>query len=105
MGLLPVGLQVEDRSRDSDLCFRDVKEIPVSDKQKIEDMISQNEQASIALEPELTGLVDVQRFFTRTDLEFAQLFQKLAPGALDGGNRENLSRWLKEIRKRSHRST
>jgi nicotinamidase-related amidase len=58
----------------------------MSDDQKIEEMIRQKERAPIALEPERTALVviDVQRFFTRPDSEFAQLFQELAPGTLDG---------------------
>jgi hypothetical protein len=77
----------------------------VSDKQKIEEIMRQEEQAPIALEPERTAFVDVRCFFTRTDSEFVQVFQKLAPGTLDGGNWEDLSCWLKEIRKRPHRST
>jgi nicotinamidase-related amidase len=58
----------------------------MSDDQKVEEMIRQKERAPIALEPERTALVviDVQRFFTRPDSEFAQLFEELAPGSLDG---------------------
>jgi len=54
--------------------------------EKIQEMIRQKEQAPIALDPQRTGLiiVDVQRFFTRPDSEFAQVFQRLAPGAVDG---------------------
>jgi hypothetical protein len=77
----------------------------VSDKQKIEEIMGQKAQAPIALEPERTAFVDIRCLFMRIDSAFVQVFQKLAPGTLDGGNREDLSCWLKEIRKRSHRST
>jgi hypothetical protein len=70
----------------------------VSDKQKIEEFMRQKEHAPIAV------FVDVQCFFARTDSEFVQVFQELAPGKLDDGNWEDLSRWLKEIRKRLQRS-
>jgi nicotinamidase-related amidase len=58
----------------------------MSEDQKIEEMIRQKGQAPVALEPERTALliVDVQRFFTRPDSDFAQVFQTLSPGALDG---------------------
>lgn len=58
----------------------------MSEDQKVEKMIRQKERAPIALEPERSALVviDVQHFFTRPDSDFAQLFQKLAAGALDG---------------------
>jgi nicotinamidase-related amidase len=58
----------------------------MSEHEKIQEMIRQKEQAPIALDPGRTALVivDVQRFFTRPDSEFAQVFQKLAPGAIDG---------------------
>jgi nicotinamidase-related amidase len=64
-----------------------MKEVPgMTEDQMIEQMIRQKEQAPIALDPARTALVviDVQRFFTRPDLEFAQVFQKLSPGAIDG---------------------
>jgi len=58
----------------------------MTEHEKIEEMIRQKEQAPIALDRARTALVivDVQRFFTRADSEFAQVFQKLAPGVLDG---------------------
>jgi nicotinamidase-related amidase len=58
----------------------------MTEHQKIEEMIRQKERAPIALDPRRTALVivDVQRFFTRPDSEFAQVFQRLAPGATDG---------------------
>jgi len=58
----------------------------MTDHEKIQEMIRQKEQAPIALDPGRTALVivDVQRFFTRRDSEFAQIFQKLSPGAIDG---------------------
>ena len=58
----------------------------MTEHEKIQEMIRQKEQAPIALDPGRTALVivDVQRFFTRPDSEFAQVFQKLAPGAIDG---------------------
>ena len=79
----------------------------MTEHEKIQEIIRKKRQAPVALDPRRTALiiVDVQRFFTRPESEFAQVFQKLAPGTLDGGNREDLSCWLKEIRKRSHRST
>ena len=72
----------------------------MSDDQKIEEMIRQKERAPIALEPERTALVviDVQRFFTRPDSEFAQLFEELAPGALDGYFQRVNSSVLSKIR-------
>src|SRR5271167_1838533 len=61
-------------------------DIAMTDHEKIQEMIRQKEQAPIALDPGRTALVivDVQRFFTRRDSEFAQIFQKLSPGAIDG---------------------
>src|SRR5215469_14001948 len=58
----------------------------MTEHEKIQEMIRQKEQAPIALDPRRTALVvvDVQRFFTRQDSEFAQVFQRLAPGATDG---------------------
>jgi biuret amidohydrolase len=58
---------------------------PVSDDQKIEEMIRQKEHAPIALQFERTALVvvDVQRFFTRPD-DFAQVFHSFSPDALEG---------------------
>src|SRR5215472_2127895 len=58
----------------------------MTEDQMFEQMIRQKEQAPIALDPARTALVivDVQRFFTRPDSEFAQVFQKLSPGAIDG---------------------
>ena len=72
----------------------------MSDDQKVEEMIRQKERAPIALEPERTALVviDVQRFFTRPDSEFAQLFEELAPGALDGYFQRVNSSVLSKIR-------
>src|SRR5215472_4571232 len=54
--------------------------------EKIQEMIRLKEQAPIALDPQRTALVivDVQRFFSRPDSDFAQVFQRLAPGAIDG---------------------
>jgi biuret amidohydrolase len=63
------------------------KEISMmTEHEKIQEMIRQKEQAPLALDPKRTALiiVDVQRFFTRPDSEFAQVFQRLAPGAIDG---------------------
>jgi len=57
-----------------------------TEHEKIREMIRQKEQSPLALDAGQTALmiVDVQRFFTRPDSEFAQVFQKLAPGAIDG---------------------
>jgi nicotinamidase-related amidase len=58
----------------------------MTEHEKIQEMIRQKQQAPIALDPRRTALVviDVQRFFTRQDSEFAQVFQRLSPGATDG---------------------
>jgi nicotinamidase-related amidase len=58
----------------------------MTEDQMIEQMIRQKEQAPIAIDPTRSALVviDVQRFFTRPDSEFAQIFQMLSPGAIDG---------------------
>ena len=58
----------------------------MTEHDKIQEIIRHKEQLPIALDPGRTALVivDVQRFFTRPDSEFAQVFQKLAPGSLDG---------------------
>jgi nicotinamidase-related amidase len=58
----------------------------MTDHEKIQDMIRQKEQAPIAIDPARCALVivDVQRFFARPDSAFAQVFQKIAPGATDG---------------------
>jgi nicotinamidase-related amidase len=66
----------------------------------IEEMIWQKELAPIALDSAKTALVviDVQRFFTRPDSEFGQIFQKLSPGAIDGYFRRVNSTVLAKIR-------
>jgi len=71
----------------------------MTDDQKIEEMIRHKEQAPIALEAERTALVviDVQRFFTQPDSDFAQVLQQLAPGALDGYFQRVNSTVLREI--------
>jgi len=58
----------------------------MTEHEQVAEMIRQKERAPIALEPGKTALliVDVQRYFARPDLDFAQLFQKIAPGATDG---------------------
>jgi nicotinamidase-related amidase len=58
----------------------------MSDDQIIEEIIRQKEQAPIALQADRTALVvvDVQRFFTRPDSDFAQVIQTFAAAALDG---------------------
>jgi nicotinamidase-related amidase len=58
----------------------------MTDDQKIEEIVRQKEQAPIALQADRAALivVDVQRFFTRPDSDFAQVIQTLAPAALAG---------------------
>ena len=58
----------------------------MTDHEKIQEMIRKKEQAPIAIDPARCALVivDMQRFFTRPDSAFAQVFQKMAPGATDG---------------------
>jgi hypothetical protein len=58
----------------------------MTEHEKIQEIIRKKRQAPVALDPRRTALiiVDVQRFFTRPESEFAQVFQKLAPGATDG---------------------
>jgi len=72
--------------------------------EKIQEMIRQKEQAPIALDPRRTALiiVDVQCFFTRPDSEFAQVFQRLAPGATDGYFRRVNSTVLPKIQELLH---
>jgi len=58
----------------------------MTEHEKVREMILRKEQAPIALDAARTALVivDVQRFFTRSDSDFARVFQTLAPGAVDG---------------------
>ena len=48
----------------------------MTEHEKIQEIIRQKEQAPVALDPRRTALiiVDVQRFFTRPDSEFAHVF-------------------------------
>lgn len=76
----------------------------MTEQEKIQAMIRQKEQAPIALDPGRTALliIDVQRFFARPDSEFAQVFQKLAPGALDGYFQRVSSTVLPKIQQLQH---
>src|SRR5215467_491697 len=58
----------------------------MTDHEKVQQMVQLREQAPIAIDSENCALliVDVQRYFTRPDSAFAQVFQKLAPGLTDG---------------------
>jgi len=58
----------------------------MTEHEKIQDMIHKKEQMPLKIDGEKCALViiDVQRFFTRPDLDFAQVFEKLGSGALDG---------------------
>ena len=76
----------------------------MTEHEKIQRMIRQKEQAPIALDPQRTALVivDVQRFFTRPDSDFARSFEKLAPGAVDGYFQRVSSSVLPKIRQLQH---
>jgi len=73
----------------------------MTEHEQIAAMIRQKEQAPIALDPARTALVivDVQRYFTRPDSDFAHVFQKLAPGAMDGYFRRVSSTVLPNIQR------
>ncbi|HMK30642.1 MAG TPA: isochorismatase family cysteine hydrolase [Terriglobales bacterium] len=76
----------------------------MTEHEKIQEMIRQKEQAPLALDPKRTALiiVDVQRFFTQPDSEFAQVFQRLAPGAIDGYFQRVNSAVLPKIKELQH---
>jgi len=58
----------------------------MSDHEKVQGLSRIKERAPVALEPEKSALlvVDVQRFFSAPDSPFAQIFEKLVPGATGG---------------------
>ena len=58
----------------------------MTDHEKMQELSRIKEQAPIALDQERTALlvVDVQRFFAKPDSPFAQVFEKLVPGATGG---------------------
>ena len=58
----------------------------MTDHEKMQELSRIKEQAPIALDTEKSALliVDVQRFFARPDSPFAQVFEKLVPGATSG---------------------
>jgi len=76
----------------------------MTEHEKIQEMIRQKEKAPIALDPKRSALViiDVQRFFTRPDSEFAEVFQKIAPGAIDGYFQRVGSTVLRKIQELQH---
>jgi nicotinamidase-related amidase len=76
----------------------------MTEHEKIQEMIRQKEQAPIALDPQRTALVivDVQRFFARPNSDFAQIFEKLAPGALEGYFQRVSSTVLPKIQQLQH---
>jgi len=75
----------------------------MTEHEQIQEMIRQKEQAPIALDPRRTALiiVDVQRYFTRSDSDFAKLFQRLAPGAI-GGYLQRVNTVLPKIQELQH---
>jgi isochorismate hydrolase len=54
----------------------------MTDHEKVQQMVRLREQAPIAIDSQNCALliVDVQRYFTRPDSAFAQVFQKLHRG-------------------------
>ena len=58
----------------------------MTDHEKIQEMVRQKDQAPLTLDPAKSALliIDVQRYFARPDYPFAQVLNKLAPGATDG---------------------
>jgi len=75
----------------------------MTEHEQMQEMIRQKEQAPIALDPRRTALiiVDVQRYFTRSDSDFAKLFQRLAPGAI-GGYLQRVNTVLPKIQELQH---
>ena len=76
----------------------------MTEHEQIQEMIRQKEQAPIALDSRSTALVivDVQRYFTRSDSDFARLFQRLAPGAIEGYLQRVSSTVLPRIQELQH---
>jgi len=76
----------------------------MTEHEQIQQMIRTKEQAPIALDPRRTALiiVDVQRYFARSDSDFAKLFQTLAPGAIDGYLQRVSSAVLPKIQELQH---
>jgi hypothetical protein len=62
------------------------KEDLMTEHEKIQELIRLKDQAPIALDPDKSALliIDVQRYFARPESPFAQVFEKLVPGATDG---------------------
>ena len=58
----------------------------MTDHEKMQEIIRLKDQAPIALDPEKSALliIDVQRYFAKPDSPFAQVFEKLVPGATSG---------------------
>ncbi|MBA2526229.1 MAG: cysteine hydrolase [Pyrinomonadaceae bacterium] len=58
----------------------------MTDHETIQELIRLKDQAPIAIDPVKSALliIDVQRYFARPDYPFAQIFEKLVPGAADG---------------------
>jgi nicotinamidase-related amidase len=58
----------------------------MTDHEKMQELSRIKEQAPIALEPEKSALliIDAQRFFSKPDSPFAQIFERLVPGATSG---------------------
>jgi len=76
----------------------------MTEHEQIQEMIRQKEQTPIALDPQRTALiiVDVQRYFTRSDSDFAKLFQRFAPGAIGGYLQRVSSMVLPKIQELQH---
>ena len=73
----------------------------MTDHEKIQEMVRLKDQAPITIEPARTALliIDVQRYFARPDYPFAQVIDKLVPGAADGYFRRVKSTVLPNIQR------
>ena len=73
----------------------------MTDHEKVQQLIDLKAQAPIMLDPENSALlvIDVQRFFARPDSPFAEVFEKLVPGATSGYFERVESRVLPNIRR------
>lgn len=73
----------------------------MTDHEKALEMIMAREAIPIALDPAHTALliVDVQRFFTKPDADFARVFEKVSPGLMGGYFKRTASTVLPNIKR------
>ena len=58
----------------------------MTEHERLQEMVRQKDRAPLRLEPGKSALliIDVQRYFARPDYPFGQVFEKLAPGSVEG---------------------